>query len=181
MITLVNLKIDLGIVGTDQDAKLQRLIDRATKMIQKYCGREFNAIARTEVFKGTGTQYLNLKEHPIISVTKTEVNVGSSEEPVWEEITCYVKKETGQLYIHSGFFRAENRYRVSYVGGYEPIPYDLEGACSDLVAFMLADQGKKGLISERIGEYSYTKSPITNVIEQSGIREVLDAYRTINA
>src|ERR1044072_1022894 len=65
--TLGALKDELGIDATDesQDARLARLIGVASDFIQRWCGRKFGKLQRTEYYKGYGTPLMYLRVPPI--------------------------------------------------------------------------------------------------------------------
>lgn len=65
--TLETLKGELGIDDTDssQDTRLARLIGVASDFIERYCGREFGKLERTEYYKGYGTPRLRLNVTPL--------------------------------------------------------------------------------------------------------------------
>jgi Phage gp6-like head-tail connector protein len=64
---LRELKSIMGIepLNTQRDKRLLFLIEQATSWIEEYCDRSFTYATRTEIYKGTGCQKLNLRARPV--------------------------------------------------------------------------------------------------------------------
>lgn len=75
LITLEKLKAKLGITDTSQDTELQEEIDTISEMIEQITGRTFGSTVYTdEKYIGTDTTYLTLKNYPIVSIEKIEID-----------------------------------------------------------------------------------------------------------
>lgn len=183
MIELDDLKAAMEISGTESDALLERLIKVAEAVVDRYCKRTFAEAQYTEEYKGSGTQYLNLKHYPVSTLTKVYENVNFIADPIWNDMTAdaYLKAESGQIYVYSGFFNKERHYKIQYKAGYksDKIPEDVKQACVDIAAYLYQNRKSQGLKSEQLGEYSYTKLDQTgNIIKDLGLNVFLDPYRT---
>jgi len=63
-----NVKVYLGISGSDDDTLIGQLIGRATDAIQAFCHRTFGSTTYTEYHDGRGESKIVLEHRPIISV-----------------------------------------------------------------------------------------------------------------
>ncbi len=184
--TLANLKEVLGITDGESDVLLTNIINRATDIIESYCNdRRFKStIYANEEYDGTGTKYINATHFPITAVTSYQENNGTPGTPDWDSLQSdYVKyidsgDGPGQFFYAYGFVDGARNFRFSYTAGYATIPYDLEEACLQLCSWIYKDRQSKGMKSETLGEYSYTKETFTgNVIENLGLDLILEKYR----
>lgn len=184
--SLSNLKEVLGITDGEQDSLLENIINRATDIIENYCnGRRFASTTYSdEEYDGTDTKYINARQWPITAVTAYEKNYGSVGTTDWNSLQSdwfkYIDdgQGPGQFYYEYGFNKGTRNYRFSYTAGYTTIPNDLEQACIDICVWIYKDRQTKGMKSESLGEYSYTKETFTgNVIDNLGIDLVLEKYR----
>jgi hypothetical protein len=183
MIELDDLKAVMEITDTESDTLLDRLIKVAQTVIENYCKRTFTEGQFTEECKGSGTQYLNLKHYPISTLTKVYENVNFIADPIWNDITAdtFLETESGQVYLHRGFYDKERHYKVQYKAGYknDKIPEDIKQACIDIITYLYQNRKSQGLKSEQLGEYNYTKADLTgNIIRDLGLNVFLDPYRT---
>lgn len=184
--SLANLKEYLGITDNSKDNLLENIINRATDMIENYCdGRRFvSTLYTNEEYDGTGTFFINARNFPITALNAYERNQGNVGDTDWESLQSdFVKfidggQGPGQFYYKMGFIRGVRNYRFTYTAGYTTVPYDLEEACLELCVYIYKDKQSKGLKSETLGEYSYTKESFTgNPIENLGLDLVLEKYR----
>jgi len=180
--TLDNLKEVLGIVSDDDDSLLTNIINRSTDIIESYCDRRFKETTYAdEEYDGLGTSFLNLKNYPITALTAYDRNMGNVGDTDWDSLQDeFIKhlENEGQIYYQAGFVKGVKNYRFSYTAGYATIPSDLEEACLELCSYIFNDKKNKGMQSESLAEYSYTKVARTgNVIESLGLDLILDAYR----
>lgn len=68
--SLANFKTYAGIDGTDDDSRIELLIDAASDRIEKYCNRQFLTRTYTETYDGTGHTRLRLYQAPVTVVTR---------------------------------------------------------------------------------------------------------------
>ena len=55
---------------------------------------------------------------------------------------------------------------LHYVGGYDPVPYDIEQACLEAAAMLYRDRKRdKGIASESLGDYSYSLGSQTAMLD----------------
>lgn len=68
--------------------------------------------------------------------------------------------------------------KVSYVGGYETVPYDITMAANQLVGWALARQDGQQMKSETLDEYSYTMGDLKEGLASvAGYSSILARYR----
>jgi hypothetical protein len=157
----------------------------ALKIIENYCKRKFASATYTrEEYMGSGTQYLNLKNYPIVTFSKIEENTATVEAPSWSTMTeVYAIAESGLLYYRGGFFPLEREYRVTYTAGYSPIPSDIQYCIDTLSSYLERDiSAQVGIKKETLGEYSYEKfdsntESSNNPIKTLGLEQILNFYR----
>ena len=189
-ITVDEVKDYLGITGTDEDDTLATIVASVNAFIPQYTNRIWDKTTYTEeLYDGPGHAALQLKQYPIISITKIEVEDEEIEERsgVGEQ-GYYVKDyDTGIIYNNELWDRGRGNTLVSYVAGYETaddLPKDLKHACLELASFFRNMKGKSGIAAESLGSYSY--SLMNNPSGESGIyipdvviRNILDRYKEL--
>lgn len=72
--TLAGVKAYLAITTSGQDQLIPKLIERESKAIEDWCGRNFAGGTKSMVLNGSGTQRLVLPYEPIIAVTSLKVD-----------------------------------------------------------------------------------------------------------
>ena len=176
--TIDQLKEYLGDASDKDDALLTRIVSAATDAIENYCGRTFAATVYTsELYDGTGTQSLQLRHFPIISVTTlleagnpltTGLDPNASPSP-----DALIYAEEGQL-VRPWFYWLPYRrwYSVTYQAGYATVPAGIVQACLDLSALILREKEHIGMASKTAGQQIVTyrgELPKT-------IKAILDGY-----
>lgn len=182
--TLDDVKLELGISGSDQDDLLERLIETESARISGY-----PAIAifpKTVVAESIRVQdernlpTLKLRMWPVFSITSiTEGSVVLSVDEY------EVDKAAGLIYRISNDSPASwssGKIVVSYVAGFDAVPTDIASACIELIKRRLAAQGRdSALVSESIedvGAWRYKDNDGSS--EASGvpadIKAILDRY-----
>jgi hypothetical protein len=123
-----------GSVAEDDDF-INDLITRVSKSFCHYCGKDSFLINNyTEYIDGNGSQYMFVKNTPIVSVDAIYKDI----EWVWAEDTLvestnYFIKD---YYIANKYcwYEGFSNYKVIYNGGYAEVPYDLkEAAIQEIV------------------------------------------------
>ena len=71
--TLANYKAFAGITDTDNDSKLEMLIDAVSDRIEQWCCRKFKSRDYTEFFDGSREQDLRLAQAPLTAVGRVSV------------------------------------------------------------------------------------------------------------
>ncbi|WP_018130709.1 head-tail connector protein [Effusibacillus pohliae] len=131
LLTLVEAKDYLKIepADTTEDALLERLIDRASSMLERKYGRPLKERAFTDdVYNGSGDPYLVLRTYP---VTVTEVKI--DDVPILS--TDYVVQLENGILVRRGIWpEGIGNIKVSFTGGYQTVPDWLNAECLQLVA-----------------------------------------------
>ncbi|MFA7279811.1 MAG: phage head-tail connector protein [Sterolibacterium sp.] len=181
LVTLVNLKADLGITVSTEDDYLTRQIAAASQEIATYCGRVFKSETVVETLHVSEYhEILMLARYPVTAITSVTID-GVTQ-----------TSGTYQVDANSGFLsrKDDDGYLiswepgivvVSYVGGYSTIPSDLEQACVSLVkSRRFARERDPVLRSEKIpevGDFAYWVSGPGDGSLPPGVSGVLDNYR----
>lgn len=174
MITLSDLKAWLGDPAEPGvDALLTALEERAVEIVQGetdwYFGPE---ITHTVHLTGEGFTKLYLRARPT-AITSVESRA-NTEDP-WVAITEAGGWELqlprpdwmgAVLLRKNGVWTAGTQYRVVYEFGYAAgdEPGDIRQAVIDIVDMLYHDRARKGLRSETIGDYSYTRFDIEHAL-----------------
>lgn len=77
----------------------------------------------------------------------------------WYALPFYRCNEAlGEVQSYGGFVPGYQNYRVEYVGGFDPIPEEIQQATAELVQLTFASRGANPLMSsETLDKYSYTR------------------------
>jgi hypothetical protein len=118
--------------GTDQDTLFATLIDRASLMIETYCNRKFKLQTYTEeLYSGTGTPFLYMRNHPIDANTTPTVKyrIGAS---TWQtQVVTYLRHEDadeqGLLFWEDSSVWPRGTYnmQITYKAGFATTPSNL--------------------------------------------------------
>jgi hypothetical protein len=153
--TIQRVKQDLGLLDDDMtnDVQIERSIDLASAMAERYCNRVFASQTYVESIEGNDSAYLYLSNYPIIDL----VNIVRQNSPVTDYT---IIPDTGALYREYGWSattpigwgglslrsigQALPLYVVTYEAGYvlpdDPInrtlPADLEFAVATLARYL---------------------------------------------
>lgn len=160
-------ELGYGTLPSADQAEIQALIEAASQLIEKFCGRNFAAQDYVELQNGSGQDFLIVENPPILSLSSIKfIYAGDSTDETIDDAEFGYKSESGEIrwlpYSQSsskwngGFFEGYKNIQISYRGGYEVIPYPIQKACADLVKVMY-DPSMHGaaLEKEKLGDYFY--------------------------
>ena len=178
--TVADIEEALEITAGTKTSLITNLINRATDLIESYCDRRFISTAYTnEVYDGMGAHTIVLKQFPVTAISSLQYRNAYFPEFTsnWTTIdsSYYDYKSSGIVYYTMKFSNSVLHYRISYTAGYTTIPNDLAQACIELVSYFMAQTKDKGMQSERLGDYSYTRAQTT--LKNAGILEIVDSYK----
>jgi len=158
MITLADAKTWLKITTTDEDDRIQMIVDGVNQAARSYCGRLFDYDTYTErVYFENG--FGLLKETPVESVS----SVANTDEI---EITEFEYHEDGQIWIGP---QATLSTYVTYTGGYSSLPADLKLALLRWIEYFYhKPEGVTRMSFEGLG---------TQFERPSDVQEILDLYK----
>lgn len=164
IISLADVKLALDITDTAQDVKLTALIDRLTEVMERELHWYFGpARERTDVMCGTGTPKMFLGG-PFLDVTDPYADgfllecrsyVGDA----WETVDAGEYEQRGRRIVRADgwvWLRGVDNFRATYNEGYEEVPGEIEQLALETIASIYRQSGSEGVVSERIGDYSYT-------------------------
>lgn len=184
--TVSNVKADLNISGSSEDAYLVRRVNEASKLAATYCARTFMSETVDDTFYmtyGDSPEALVLSRRPVSSITSVTVDgeaLTSSDYHV-ETATglLYRKNSDGDLTTWDG-----EKTVVRFVGGYSSVPEDLEGAVIGLIKAMRSARERDPTVrSERVPDVMEVTYWVRGPGESNLPPEVagtLDLYREIH-
>lgn len=163
------------------DNLLQRLISAASQWIRKETAREFMAANVTETRSGTGGRIMFVRQPPIISVSSVYVN-GNSIPAKSSNVADYLNSNgysfsDDYISLFSYVFdRGLDNVVISYQGGFNSVPYDLEQACIEATSWAYREL-------DRLGHKSKSLAGETVVFETAALSEraqrALERYRKV--
>jgi hypothetical protein len=149
ILDLVTYKEYQGIKSTNNDTKIQKIINSVNSYISSYCGREFVTYYDTdkvEYFDASQKEYYP-KEFPIVSVTSIEYS-GSEDGTYDESLTLYtdyvIDWDASRIVsvndsFVSGVITPINSGKLTYKGGLAEVPIEIEQAAVLLTEYFMND------------------------------------------
>jgi hypothetical protein len=173
------------------------LINVASDVIEKYCGRSFiKATYTEEIYDGNSSRILYLKNAPVTAASVVVKDWDTYNNVAYdtydEHIDYLLYLDEGYIYKRSVWSSIHQYYRVTYEAGFAlaDIPYDLKLACSKIAEQTKNQTGKSGVGSETMGRYSIdysgtsdVSSSVTSPAAKAGlpvppeVAGVLDTYK----
>lgn len=162
--------LDIPVVDTTQDAKVERFINTASQVFENYCKRKLTTATYTQYVDGRSSNRLMLKEWPVLGGaaaggTKPEVFIDSSSEfgsgTELDPAGYYVANTFELLRIGGVWPKGNRNIKVIYNAGLglvntglqtNTLPSDLEQACLDYVLWLYDSKSDR-----RIGRNTKTK------------------------
>lgn len=140
LVSLEDMKIRLGIepIDTTHDAYLTQQILAATSLIENYCAREFEQIEAVQTIREPNTT-LNLTRFPL---TGPLVIITSRGDTI-PDLNYSIEYELGRVFWTMNGCRWNNDtlLQVTYTGGFDPIPADIQEVVYDIVTGRYYSQG----------------------------------------
>ena len=190
--------LDLKNLNSTDNTVLDLVIESATDYVEHYCDRRFKKTSYTnELYDGTDSPYLVLREFPVVSgeTFTLQRRDSSRNEDDWSTIDTeeyFVNNDTGEIEYSAGFIFVNypKHYRVTYTAGYSfdisAGTYlstlgmgDLEMAVWKLCARAWHKRrGDPDVGRERLLNYDVTYVRMTE--EDPEVRKVLDKYAKID-
>ena len=205
LVSLSDYKTIANISGTADDARLTIILSAASTFFRRWCGRNedtgFNTATWTEFYDGTGEESIQLREWPITSITSAQLVDDAGALTTLASTDYRVNLKTGVLsmlgttlgrkWVEAGVngipttnFEPSPQWpegiqnvKVIYVGGYSTIPSDIQLVVCQMVDTSLAQAGgNRGMQSESIGQYSYSRAKWQDVLDANAL--MIAPYRT---
>lgn len=184
------------ITDTSEDAILTQLIGWVSQNVRRYCSRDFDQQAYTEVYNGVGSDKLFLKNSPIVSVASLVVN-GAVIPASAAYNQAGFQFDSDMIYLIGGggvppqswngsaaFSRGIRNISITYTAGFlrntdpatDQLPQDLRMAAIEAVALKYRRRTIPHKTSETLGgeNTSYLTDEFTKQI-----RGILDRYRRV--
>lgn len=189
LITLAYFKEVMGITTTSNDTVYEHLINAAADWLERYTGRKLKLATYTdEVYDGSGTNTLNLKQYPVTTLTRIQRRSGYGTSADWTSLsgdTYEIDKVDGQVIIAGNFSNRDYVYRVTYTAGYSdadgalyPIPEDLKLALAQMVYLGFGNRVRdRTITSESLKNYKVTYSSEALSSESRSIFSNYKVYR----
>lgn len=182
--SLANVKVQLGISVTTEDAFLERLINVASQQIERHCNRKFKSTAYTESFDGPMGNQIVLPQYPVTAIAgvwvdSTRVFASESQLDATDISDADQDLSRGLLRRVTGLFpKGVRNIKVTFTAGYSSIEAqapDLEYACILLVEMAYRSRSDRRIGRRSISRGEESVSYLTEwPIEVIGL---LDAYR----
>lgn len=165
---LADVKTYLGYTTTTSDALFSRLITACSAQIEAWCGRVFASAPYIDIQDGDGSDYLILKNRPIISIQSVTLDgdpISASPDGI---SAGYTFDSTTLYYIGGWFCRGRRNVNVSYTAGFATVPPDIAQAAIALVGFQYNKSRRLDVKSETLAQQtqSFDLSGIPDVVKQ---------------
>lgn len=179
-------------LSTVANSTLDAYIEAASVAVENYCHREFASETVTERHPYRFVPTIYLKRTPVTAVSNVTLytryepsaDIGNVTNDYPSNMTetasgwamgYAVKPNSGVLTIDPTSWRVSSEaiqystfYEVTYTGGYANIPAPVKAATAKIVDSMASQWGVNGgVISEKIGDYSYMKTAHSLMIAPS--------------
>jgi hypothetical protein len=179
LVTKSEYKTYMGITSTNSDAEIDFLIPKVSDLVKSYCRRtfvDFYSDIKIEYFDG-GFKELLLKESPLVTIASVQYSAdyGKTYTTLVKFTDWVIKGDSVVSLAPGGFPEVINGYKVSYFGGYDPIPGDLKLAVLDLIEYYSRNNGAVHTsrdLNPNTTQINYVSS--TNL--PAPIKRVLDQY-----
>lgn len=152
--------LDLGTLSADDEAALEALIERLSEAIERDLDWYFGpARDASEVLDGTGTSKLFLRQPPV-DEDAVEVYYRSGVGGTYSLVDASKYEVEGRgLYADGRWARGKRNFRADYQEGFAEVPGEVVQLLLELVgnAWGSRDVSAVGIVSESIGDYSYSK------------------------
>jgi len=160
------VKSYLGIEGDSYDDLLDGLCAWVSQFIVTYCDRDILTIPSPtepdseqryyeEYFDSDDDQELMLRNYPVRTLLKVEYNSSSQDDPLWIELESsryVVYRDSGIIHLYGKFpVGLRQNIKVTYNGGYDEAPADVELVAKELVAKVFDKRKAQGKSAENLG------------------------------
>lgn len=125
--------------------------------------------------------------YPSIDLVWGVSGTGGTALPIWTDASDYYCDLANGIvnlgYSSSNWFIAgDSAYcsrsaKVVWTGGYTSIPEDLQQACGEVVGSLYSSKNSGALVSENLGDYSYTLDANRLSALSVSTRQILNSYR----
>jgi len=168
--------------NADQEYILKSYINSASAFCNDYTHRKLKARNLTEYYNGDGSNVILLDQYPINSLTSVHDDLnrsyGSDTLIDSSDLVTMPNDIPYKIIYDGGYFLAGiKNIKVVYNAGYATtIPYDLQQACLEVIAYFFknSEESRFGITSRTVGDGSITVE--TMQIPKSAL-QILDTYK----
>ena len=164
----------------DQQKILTYYINTASALCNTITMRKLKSRELTEYYSGDGTNIILTNEYPITEITAVYDDLDRSygdDTKIDNDDLAIRPDELKYMIVYDGgaFNTGINNIKVQYTAGYTTIPYDLQQACLEIIAYYFknSEENRFGVTSRTIGGGSLTIE--TNKIPDSAMI-ILERY-----
>jgi hypothetical protein len=133
VVTWEKVKLMLSLSDEDEEY-VEELIGRASATMETKVGGYIKQRERTFYLDGTGRQKLIVPDYPLGESVAVFVDSSRVFEEETEETLGVMYPEEGMIFLETGWPAGARNIMVVADVGYDPIPLDLEDACTKIVA-----------------------------------------------
>lgn len=186
-------------ITAEPDASITARLESASAIIETYCGRTFTSATVTAEVHDGRTHTIWLRQPPVTSITTVVENTVTL-----TPVTDYMWYPDGRLHRLTAtvpvyltwWYPALQTVTVTYVGGYNPVPFDVRLVCVRIAerafkaaaAWSAAPVGAGAITSISLeGSDSVTYSDaVTQSVAAAAVpltdedKEILNPYRIVN-
>ena len=183
--TVAAVKALLGITSSDSDALFQTLITACSQMVCNYCGRSsFLTQAFTEIYDGTGRDWMLLRQWPVQSITSIsyDATVITSQASGTPPNNGYILENPlpsggeQRVMVYGYWFpRGRSNITVAYQAGYSAVPFDAAQACAEIVGEAFNRRKRLGENSKTLAGQEVISFSTANL--SAPVKLMLDTYR----
>lgn len=170
--SLATVKSALGVTVSTEDARLIRIADGVSALLERETNRWYVARARTEVQDGPGGRVMFLQRFPVVTFTSVTVLRYPSDAAteVLDPTRYNVNKQTGRVWAHNDILnRGNGNITFVYTPGYGAkddsgvggILADAWDVGLGIVRFLFDEErtGAKGATQVHVGNQTYIVKP----------------------
>jgi len=193
ILTLAEMKAELGIDDTDDDAVLTEWMEGLQKRFDAYCERTLLYSASVTEYHDGGERWLLLDRYPVESISSIIIDQDrewDSEDALTEDEDYVLNADRGRIAYGTGEYlwtAGFQNIRVVYAGGYVAcdgsptgsqvaMPYDLRLAMRLQVGFLWRNRRNLGAQAVSGQGVTVNLAPVRLLPE---VREILTLYRRV--
>jgi len=148
---------------SDQQAILTYYINTASALCNTITMRKLKSRDLTEYYSGDGTNIILTNEYPITAITAVYDDLDrsyGSDTLIDSSDLVYLPDRLAYMIVYDGgtFNSGIKNLKVQYTAGYTTIPYDLQQACLEIIAYYYknTEENRFGVTARTIGGGSVT-------------------------
>jgi hypothetical protein len=162
---------------TSRDAELGMLIPAASAAVETYCNRQFGRGEHTEKFEGSRSDYILLRNYPVISVQSINGKTDLTDYDIDLELGMVRKEDWsnrrgGTVTYTAGYILPEN----ATANVPADLPADIEFGCILMIQHLMR---QPGVTAERVGDLAVSYAADDGKMPPA-VRALISAHRNVN-